>query len=146
MNSIKPRIIKGDDFIDERGKIQFINNFDLSPIKRIYFTSHYNIDTIRAWQGHKVESCWFYCVKGGFKIKLIRIDDWDNPSNECNVFEYELSEEKPQVLVMPNGYVNGFKATKEDSKLMLMSNYGLNEIEDDSIRFDTNTWVNKIKW
>lgn len=30
-----------------------------------------------------------------------------------------------------------------DSKLMIMSNYGFNEIENDQIRFDYNKWT---KW
>ena len=35
------------------------------------------------------------------------------------------------------------KLYKADSKLMIMSNYGFNEIENDELRFDKNKWV---KW
>ena len=35
------------------------------------------------------------------------------------------------------------KALQTDSKLMIMSNYGFNEVENDEFRFDKNKWV---KW
>jgi len=41
------------------------------------------------------------------------------------------------------GYLNGFKALKNNSKLMIMSNCGFSEIENDKARFDKNKWS---KW
>ena len=43
-------------------------------------------------------------------------------------------------LYIPKGYVNGFRALEANAKLMIMSNYGFNEIENDQIRFDQNKW------
>ena len=77
---------------------------------------------------------------GDFNIKLIEIDNWEAPSNLLTVENYVLNSEKKQVLYIPNGYVNGFRALKTDSKLMIMSNYNFNEIKDDQIRFDQNKW------
>ena len=54
----------------------------MSPIKRVYFTTHYDIEVVRAWQGHTIESRWFRCVKGSFNVKLVEIDNWENPSND----------------------------------------------------------------
>ena len=65
-----PKIIDGGVFSDERGTLQFVNNFDMSVVKRMYFTTHPSIDTIRAWQGHRIEKRWFFCVKGGFKNQV----------------------------------------------------------------------------
>ena len=140
MNKTRPYIIKGGDYTDERGQLEFFNEFDMSPIKRVYFTTHCDIEVVRAWQGHTIESRWFRCVNGSFNVKLVEIDNWENPSDDLKVFEYELTSEKQEILYIPNGYVNGFKALKEDSKLMIMSNYGFNEIENDQIRFDQNKW------
>lgn len=139
MNKSK-RLIQGDTYIDDRGKLDYFNNFDMSPIKRVYFTTHFNLDVVRAWQGHTIESRWFICVSGSFNIKLIEIDNWEAPSNLLTVENYVLNSEKKQVLYIPNGYVNGFRALKTDSKLMIMSNYNFNEIKDDQIRFDQNKW------
>lgn len=140
MNKLLPKIISGGKYTDERGHLQFFNDFDMSPIKRVYFTTHFNTDVIRAWQGHMIESRWFICVKGSFMVTLIEIDDWGNPSDNLKVFEYEISDNKQEVLYIPNGFVNGFKALEENAKLMIMSNYGFNEIENDQVRFDKNKW------
>ena len=143
MSKLLPKIISGGKYTDERGQLEFFNAFDMSPIKRFYFTTHYDTEIVRAWQGHTIESRWFICVKGSFTVKLVEIDDWENPSDNLKVYEYELSAEKQQILYIPNGFANGFKASKNSSKLMIMSNYGFNEIENDQIRFDQNKW---IKW
>ena len=141
MNKTRPYIIKGGSYTDERGQLEFFNEFDMSSLKRIYFTTHFDIEVVRAWQGHTIESRWFRCVNGSFNVKLVEIDNWENPSDDLNVFEYELTPEKQEILYIPSGYVNGFKALKADSKLMIMSNYGFNEIENDQIRFDQNKWA-----
>ena len=41
---------------------------------------------------------------------MIEIDNWENPSDELKVLEYKLTAEKQEILYIPNGYVNGFKA------------------------------------
>jgi dTDP-4-dehydrorhamnose 3,5-epimerase-like enzyme len=143
MSEVIPKIISGGNFRDERGQLEFFNEFDMSPVKRLYFTTHFNTNTIRAWQAHKIESRWFLCVKGSFKVKLVNIDNWENPSNNLKVYEYKLSAAKQEILYIPNGFANGFKALEVNSKLMVLSNYGFNEIENDQVRFDQNKWA---KW
>ncbi|AXT18579.1 hypothetical protein D7030_06955 [Flavobacteriaceae bacterium AU392] len=139
----QPELIVGGNYVDERGRLDFINDLDMSLIKRVYFTTHFDTNVVRAWQGHKIESRWFICVKGNFTVKLIAIDDWENPSKDLKTSNYILSANKPAVLYIPSGYVNGFKALEQNSKLMIMSDYGLNEIENDQVRFDQNKWT---KW
>ena len=139
--SLNPYIISGGTYNDERGNLHFFNDFDMLCIKRMYLTTHYSKSVVRAWQGHVVEDRWFTCVKGAFIIKLIKIDDWENPSDSLDVLEFTLSEENPQVLYIPKGYVNGFQALEDHSKLMIMSNYKFNEIQNDQIRFDSQKWT-----
>lgn len=138
--SKEPRIISGGTYQDERGRLDFINEFNAEEIKRVYFTTHHETETIRAWQGHKIESRWFICVRGSFQVKIIRVDNWGQPSDDLKVHNYTLSADKPEVLYIPNGCLNGFKAEEANSKLMIMSNYGMNEIEDDHFRFDKEKW------
>ena len=78
-SSVIAKIIEGGVFTDERGTINFVNDFDLSPIKRFYVTTNYSTDIIRAWQGHQIESRWFYCVQGSLDVRLIKIDNCENP-------------------------------------------------------------------
>ncbi|RZN84508.1 MAG: sugar epimerase [Winogradskyella sp.] len=141
MISNQPQIIPGGIYKDNRGQLDFYNSFDMTPIKRVYFTKHYNTDTIRAWQGHIIESRWFICVSGSFIVKLVGIDDWENPSESLIAKEFVLDENKQEILYIPNRFANGFKALKKNSKLMILSDYGYNEIENDQVRFDQNNWT-----
>lgn len=136
-----PQIILGGAHKDDRGKLDFYNTFDMTPIKRVYFTKHFDTNTVRAWQGHIIEIRWFICVSGSFKIKLVKVDDWQNPSENLIAEEFILNESQQKILYIPNGFANGFKAIKENSKLMILSDYGYNEIENDQVRFNQNNWT-----
>ena len=136
-----PCLIHGGSFNDERGRLDFVNDFDLTPIKRIYFTTNSDINIFRGWQGHKFEKRWFFCVKGSFRIDIIKVDNWENPSEDLDIISYSLSDENPEVLYVPNGYVNGFVSLQEGSKLMLMSDYKLGSLANDEFRFGLNKWT-----
>ena len=49
----KLQIIKGGEFQDERGKLIYFNDFDLTIVKRFYIIEHPDTEIVRAWQGHK---------------------------------------------------------------------------------------------
>lgn len=133
-------IIKGGVHIDNRGKITFVNAFDLSLTKRFYTVQHTNTDVIRAWQGHKLETKWFYVIKGSFKIAKVKINDWDNPINNTIVENYFMSAKNPEILQIDPGFANGFKALEPESIVVIYSNLTLKESELDLIRFPENFW------
>ena len=87
---MKPELIKGGEFIDHRGKISYFNNFDLTPIKRMYNLVHPDISVVRAWQGHEKEQKWFYIAKGSFEIVLIEPDNWESPSEGLVPMVYKI--------------------------------------------------------
>ena len=128
---MRPSLILGETFKDHRGTIQFNNYFDMDPIKRIYTIQNIDKSYIRAWQGHKIEQRWFLAVLGEFKIKLIKIDDWENPSKNLKKQIFNLSDKSYQILQIPNGYVSSIQSLKDSSKLLVMSNYSVNEINDE---------------
>ena len=127
----KPTLIVGKHHTDERGTITFNNDFDLSEIKRAYFIENETTDIIRAWQGHKIEQRCFTVVKGSFLVKVIQIDNWDNPSTTLAPFIFHLSEKDFQVLQVPGGYASSIQAMEENSKLMVMGDYLLGETKDE---------------
>ncbi|MBO6606480.1 WxcM-like domain-containing protein [Psychroserpens sp.] len=137
------QLIKGEIFKDNRGLLSSINDFDLSPIVRFYEIAPKDSTIVRAWQAHKKESKWFYCSKGAFQIKLIRIDDFDAPSDELKIETIYLNEGDPHILHVPGGYANGFKSEAKDSKLVVFSDYGLEASKDDDYRYDHNQWITK---
>jgi dTDP-4-dehydrorhamnose 3,5-epimerase-like enzyme len=133
-------IIAGEIFSDHRGEISFINDFEMGSIKRFYTIQHPGTTIVRAWQGHKNESKWFFVSAGVFQVKLVKIDNWECPSNELRVHEFVLSADKCQVLKIPGGYANGFRALHDKSKMVIFSNFTKEESVSDFYRFDENKW------
>jgi dTDP-4-dehydrorhamnose 3,5-epimerase-like enzyme len=134
-------VIRGGNHTDKRGTITFNNNFDAAQIKRIYTIENVNTTTIRAWQGHKIEKRWFTAIKGSFEIKLIKIDNWENPNKNSEVSSITLNNKNLDTLYIPNGYLNSIQAKEENSKLLAMSDHQLGEINDE-YRFEPNYFTN----
>ena len=134
---MKPKLITGRSHSDNRGNIGFNNDFDASDIKRIYIIQNISTSSVRAWQGHAIERRWFSVVKGSFEIKLIQIDNWENPEKNTGVFSIILNDKNFDTLCVPRGYVNSIQALEENSKLVAMSDYILGEVKDE-YRFDSN--------
>ncbi len=134
---MRPVVINGGSYSDIRGDVTYNNDFDMSSIKRIYSIQNVNTSLVRAWQGHAIERRWFSVVKGSFEIKVIKIDNWENPTKSLEVFSRIINDENFDVLCIPGGYVSSIQALEENSKLLLMSDYRLGDIEDE-YRFDSN--------
>lgn len=128
---MKPTVIQGNHHQDQRGVIQFNNDFNALGIKRIYFLENVNTDFVRAWQGHKIEQRWFHAVNGSFKIKLIEVDDWENPSKDLQPHKFILKSENLDILHVPKGYISSIQSLEEGSKLMLLSDFMLGEVQDE---------------
>ena len=137
-------LIEGNTFSDDRGKLNFLNAFDMSEIVRFYEIVPANKNVIRAWQGHQNEKKWFYCNSGSFVVNLVKIDDFKNPSRALVPERFEISADKTAVLELSGGYATGFKATEDNSKLMVFSNFNLEQSKEDDFRFPLDTW--KAKW
>ncbi|GEJ46375.1 MULTISPECIES: WxcM-like domain-containing protein [unclassified Chryseobacterium] len=126
-----PKVFKGGKYSDERGCLFFNNNFDASVIKRIYYIENTDLQFIRGWTGHKIEQRWFSALLGSFIIRLIKIDDWSVPSKGLEILEYQLDTDQLDVLHVPEGYASAIQAREKASKLLVMANYSLGEIDDD---------------
>ncbi|UEQ78721.1 WxcM-like domain-containing protein [Chryseobacterium arthrosphaerae] len=136
-----PEFIEGGKYSDVRGNLFFNNEFNTSEIKRIYCIENTETDFIRGWTGHKIEQRWFSAVLGSFTIKLVKINDWEAPSRELEILEYELNAEKLDVLHIPSGYASAIQANEKGAKLLVMANYSLGEI-DDEYRFPIDYFEN----
>ncbi|WP_298505729.1 hypothetical protein [uncultured Maribacter sp.] len=140
--------IQGDAHNDERGKLVFFNEFSMEPIKRFYEINPSNTTSIRAWQGHLLETKWFYCSAGSFVIHLIALDKEGNLRPDLLIERFVLSSANPQILKTPGGYASGFKAIDENSKLLVFSDVTLSESMGDDYRFPETeynaNWHKKI--
>jgi len=119
-------LIKGNSHTDSRGNVRFVNDFDMTHVKRMYCIEP-KIGVIRAWQGHQKETKWFYAAKGSFLVKTIEI-------RSLVKNDYLLNDTESDVIEIPGGHYNGFEALEEGSVLMVFSDFGLEESKGDDFR------------
>jgi dTDP-4-dehydrorhamnose 3,5-epimerase-like enzyme len=139
-------IVEGEIFVDERGKINSLNNFTFDDVQRIYFIHHPDKSVIRGWHGHKHEKKWFYCVVGEFVLGLVKPDNWENPSPELKPEIFKLSETHSRIICVPEGYVNSIKAITNNSILFVLSGKKVPEAYTDSWRYDKDLWIDWTKY
>jgi len=128
---MKPEIIKGNCHADQRGSLCYNNDFNAVNIKRIYTIENKDTHFIRGWQGHKIEQRWFSAIAGSFHIQLIEIDNWENPATNLKPYSFTITKDNLDVLHVPQGFVSSIQAVEVGSKLLVMADYLLGEIEDE---------------
>ncbi len=136
------KTLQGDFFKDYRGTLSFSNSLDLSLVKRMYVIENADIEICRAWQGHQIEKRWLVAVSGSFEIKVVKIDDFENPSDDLIPESFRLTGESMDSLFIKEGYASSIQALEMNSKLVVFSNYNLDEIQDD-YKFDSQKWKQK---
>jgi len=120
-----PNLIKGGSHTDQRGVIRFFNDFDMESVKRFYIIEHVDTLTVRGWRAHRIEQRWFQVTQGAFKIKLVKIDNWDAPDKNLPLEELIISEQDNRVLHIPAGFATSLQALKENSKVIVFADYGI---------------------
>ena len=142
----KPLITKGGTFTDNRGTMRFVNAFDFPDVKRFYFIKHPDTTVVRAWQGHQFEKKYFYPIAGSFIVAWVKIDDFENPSEDLVPEVHLLSADNSELLMIPKGYANGIKALEPNSELMIFSDLGVEESVKEKIRFPSDKWLDWTKF
>ncbi len=129
------KTIQGDVSKDQRGQIRFVNDFDMSEVKRFYIIKNKDTELIRGWRAHRVEQRWFYVLCGTFLVNLIKIDDWEKPDPHLAIQTEILRAEEMKVLHVPPGYGTTFKALNADSELLVYADYPITHAP-----FDNYSW------
>ena len=123
------KVINGGVFVDDRGPIRFVNDFDFKGVKRFNLDS-IQISTcgfIRAWHGHKKEGKYVYVAKGSAWIGVIDMETMVPD-------KFVLSDKSPKILYIPPGYYNGFQTLEEDTILLFFSTSTTEESKGDDYR------------
>ena len=136
------KLVNGDRFVDKRGIVSFVNDSHLDDIKRFYIIEHLDTKTIRAWQGHKTESKYFYCIKGSFRIAIIKTDNLVNPDKNTQIDYFDIQSSIPQILSLKRNSINGIRALENNSILLVFSDKSLEESKKDDHRWDTEYFSN----
>lgn len=135
-----PRLIEGGLYVDARGVVAHVNEFDFKGVDRFYTVRAHRPGEPRGWVGHRRDQKWFSAIQGTVLIAVVKPDDWESPARDLPVRRFVLSAIKPQVLHVPAGYVTGSMALSEDAILMIFSSGTIEDAKTDDYRFPTDTW------
>ena len=151
MNSMShPCIIKGGVAVDDRGRVTFCNDFDMSDVKRFYMLENHQEGYIRAWHGHLREAKWVTVVSGvavvGVAI-MYSIDDAPLKIGNAGKCERFTLHPNGDVLYIPPGYANGHMNLVQGTRLIHFSNLLHEDTVGDDVRFDSSIhgWVWEVK-
>lgn len=125
-------IIQGGIASDHRGAIRFVNEFDMTQVKRFYIIQNKDTELVRGWRAHRIEQRWFYVLSGSFMLDTVQIDDWDHASPYLDIESRVLKAEDRQVIHMPIGYGTAFQALEEGSELLVFADYGIEHAPQDN--------------
>lgn len=139
-NNKIPQLIKGGIHTDQRGQISFVNDMKFDTIERFYIISNSAENPLRAWQGHKIDNKYFYCIQGAIRIYFVKVDNWESPSKGLKVESVILSATESNVLHIPEGYANAIESLEMGSKLISFSTLALNRTSEDDVRFESDLW------
>ena len=134
--------IKGGIPKDHRGNIKFVNDFDMSLVKRFYIISNADTELVRGWRAHRIEQRWFYVLAGSFAMEFVEIEDWENTPTDSPVQSQVLNASDLSVLHMPTGYALAFKALAPNSQLLVYSDYGIKDAAKDDYVFPVDYFIN----
>jgi dTDP-4-dehydrorhamnose 3,5-epimerase len=138
--SDKPELIRGGLASDDRGRLAFANDFDLSQCRRFYVVENFAPRTVRAWHAHKHERKWVMALSGAALAACVRIDDWDSPSKDAEVHRFTLDAASPAILAVPAGYANGAMSLLPGTKIVYFSDASLEGSVDDDFRYPARYW------
>lgn len=134
-------LIAGGIHHDTRGAIEFVNEFDMAQVKRFYIIKHNDVETLRGWRAHRIEQRWFYVLNGGFRVQLVKIDNWNSPSRNLPLQEQILTEATKEVLHIPAGYATCLKALEEGSRLLVFADFGIDHANNDNYLYPTDYFI-----
>jgi dTDP-4-dehydrorhamnose 3,5-epimerase-like enzyme len=136
----EPRLIGGGSATDDRGTLRFVNEIDLSAVRRFYVVSNHRAGMVRAWHGHQREGKYVTVLQGAAVVAAVHVADWTKPDPKARVHRFVLSANSPSVLFIPPGYANGAMSLTADALIQYFSTATLDESKGDDIRFDARFW------
>jgi len=149
-----PILIKGARFVDDRGSLNFCNEWSplTAGVKRFYQVQNHRSDFIRAWHGHQKEAKFVYVAQGAALICATPL--FKNPVEGGSpqypvpidpvMYKFVMAEDTPAILFIPAGFYNGFKTLIADTILLFFSTSTLEESKGDDIRLHWNVFGTKM--
>src|SRR5271155_5872412 len=102
-----PELLSGGCAVDDRGTLSYLDDqLPFWKMRRFYVVENFSTETIRAFHGHKVEEKFVFVVSGSALVAIARMVE----DGLGELKRFTLSDRKQQVLHVPAGYANGFRA------------------------------------
>lgn len=136
---MKPKIIPGGRFVDDRGVLLHNNNFSFTNIVRSYTIKHDILGFVRAYHGHRFEDKYVQVIDGRFKIHVARMDNDALISDSTYILE-----DNGNVLYIPGYYSHGFQNISESGIINFYSTSDVEESISDDIRHPWTYFGSKI--
>lgn len=137
--------IQGGIASDHRGAIRFVNEFDMTQVKRFYIIQNKDTELVRGWRAHRIEQRWFYVLSGSFVLDLVRVDDWENTSPTLPIERRVIKAEDKQVIYVPMGYGTAFQAMEEGSELLVFADYEIEHAPNDNYTWPIDFFVKRLE-
>jgi len=130
-------------FFDTKEKQISFNGKDygkVPPIKRVYMVGNFSKDTVRGMHYHSEEWKYFIVVKGSVKFVISQTEVISDKTKT-----FILSDRVPEVLVVPPKNYNGWKALEDNTLLLGISNFSLEETSKDDYRIPPDNFMEIFK-
>ena len=128
----RPYLVDVPAFTDDRGVFSAVTN-ELSKelqIARVYVIHNFGRGVIRGFHKHQRETKMFSIVRGAAKFVTVAGE------GERVHQLFVLSDRRPQVLVVPPGWYNGWMSLEESTTLLGMSTAAFQESAADDERIE----------
>lgn len=121
MSASDPVLLSGGAHADERGRLRFCNDFDLSRVRRFYTVANSAASPRRGWIMHRQETKWFFPIRG---VTTVEVEGRG---------AYALDAAAPAVLEVPPE--NWFAIIQDgEAEVMVFSDVRLGACPDDDFR------------
>jgi dTDP-4-dehydrorhamnose 3,5-epimerase len=151
-----PSVWEGNQFVDDRGSVSFVNEFNpfKCGVERFYTVRNVRSGYVRAWHGHRHEGKFAMVTSGMATIKTIRISDVEEFEKSTQfypeILSFTLCSWQPKILWIPPGFYNGFKNLKPDTDVMFFSTEPLGASQGDDTRlawdrFGAEVWAEDFR-
>ncbi|MCY4780756.1 WxcM-like domain-containing protein [Sphingobacterium sp. UT-1RO-CII-1] len=135
--------IKGGAAADHRGEIRFVNDFDMTNVKRFYIITNADTELVRGWRAHRIEERWFYVLSGAFVVDIVKIDDWEKASRDLPVEQEIMRASEQRVLHVPIGHGLAWRALEPNSELLVFANSKIEDAKLDDYTYSVDYFVNR---
>lgn len=136
-------LITGGVAEDYRGQIRFVNDFDMTQVKRFYIIKNVDTKIVRGWRAHRVEQRWFYVLSGAFTIDIVKIDDWKDASVDLPIEQVVLSANEQRILCVPAGHGTAFRSLEQESELLVFADSDVSKAKNDDHTWPSGYFVNR---